>query len=479
MSSLRFQGALPRIWTGSPVVAPSAKRQRCAGGPPGMISGMGRRSTKFVRRGKSLDQWLWDLVAPDERRRTIAASIISQMHDHASGEEFDDSTFDARAHTTEFDIAVRAIAGQSTFDAQRYIERLVGLILSAQDERVSLFRAACEQPDPSTDKPFPDNLESAVTSAFEAAESMASKRQAQLLAQEIAAGTVFGALGPHVFGVPQLVRELLADMRFQPEILSAIEQHSDAAAFLFPDLLRHLDETGEPCSFQMAGALAAVARNHPDQIRAIVARLVSTDPNPCSAAAHTLELIGEPVFEVAPDAIGVLLAMTAPAHECRIAAIAALGRITRGRTLAIDRLFQLCDDPDMEARGAAITALGDIACEPERVVPRLIRALDDFDEQGGDYARHTRIACALASFGPAALPALPHLIERLLPAESEHDPECGVHLLDHAILDTIAAMGAAARDALPMLQALATRFNYDRDDPEDALAATIRAITPA
>lgn len=157
----------------------------------------------------------------------------------------------------------------------------------------------------------------------------------------------------------------------------------------------------------------------------------------------------------------------------RAAAAAALGRVTSGTDVALDRLLQLSRDDDMWVRGLAITALGDVARQPERVVPRLIEALDDYDEFDPDWtysSEHERVTEALKAFGHAAAPALSALVARIRNAEGEADRE---------VIEILGRLGPIAREALPLLEELAREWGYEEDDfadDTDYLAAAIASI---
>jgi hypothetical protein len=108
---------------------------------------------------------------------------------------------------------------------------------------------------------------------------------------------------------------------------------------------------------------------------------------------------------------------------------------------------------------AALGCDAQLAIEPARVVAALIELIDLFDEFDPDQAYdgpHARIWSALKSFGPEAAPAVPKLIEEL-----RLQPEGSLAI----VLETLTAIGTAARPALTVIRELAESWgeNLERD----------------
>ena len=117
----------------------------------------------------------------------------------------------------------------------------------------------------------------------------------------------------------------------------------------------------------------------------------------------------------------------------------------------------------MHERGNALSAIEYFTSYPDECLPVLIEALEtfeEFDPDEGYHGPHSRISDVIAHFGSdaeiAALPLARHL---------EDEPE----EFATGILDCLASLGPAARDALPALQALHEKFPPDTPAEADAL----------
>lgn len=241
--------------------------------------------------------------------------------------------------------------------------------------------------------------------------------------QRIAADRIFEALSEPLALVPERLAELLAHARHRPRALRACTRLGGRALPLLP----LVDDT---------------------------------------TALEVLRHVGPAARDFAPRCVA---ALERPA--LRVSAIRALGAVTAGTDVAVDRLLALADSADMVTREACVAALGEIGVRPEAVVPRLIAALDECPDA----------ACAaLARFGPAAAPATAALVARLVRPEAPGeaggwDDRAGpaqYERLDDGALRALAAIGPAASAALPELERL-----RQRGHPVDGAIARIGGRT--
>lgn len=218
----------------------------------------------------------------------------------------------------------------------------------------------------------------------------------------------------------------------------------------------------------LVGASLAVIRHGPALIEKLLVgfwAMPQPYPYPCQVGEIIREL-GHECVNVDPDLPRKLLEGThSPDEHKVVACIVALGGVTRGTDVAIERLIELTRHPRDIVQGVAISALGDVACRPELVVPYLISLIDTFEEYDCDMrygGEHARIAYALAQFGPAAAAAMPWILGRLRSPSAgrgeDGDPES-------SDLELLMAIGPAASSALPILEEW--RREFERQDDEE------------
>jgi len=375
----------------------------------------------FTYESRRLADWLEDLIADDFRRREQAATAIQEIRFHPPQNV--DTSAGAHAHLEAFDTAVRQAIGSAGFDAPAFLTRLIHLLKGSLPGQ---GRGA--------------NTQEAFT-------------------QSLAASFVFAALREELLLVADEIRAMLADSRQRWNAIQAIERLGTKGHVFADDLLSRLDTSESRRPFDAPDALAAVIHDDAQRVRAVVDRLDAAEPAVAEGAAETFYTLGLRATELAPDCIARLLTLSKrEGSPARSAAITALGRVTQGTDVAVDELLSLSRHPENAVRGPALSALGEIGRQPERVVPRLIEALDDYQEHDADwlhYSQHERVVRGLQTFGLSAIPAVPALIARV---------RRDVDKLDTGVIETLAKLGPAAREALPSLERLAEDEGYTAED---------------
>jgi HEAT repeat protein len=442
-------------------------------------------NARFVRDGHGLGHWLRELVCDDMDRRDRAADILGRMHLDIPDDPAELEGFDPVDRMEAFAAEVRRTLAAPGFDAPAYLAELIVFMRESHELWMALTERESRRQDRVLDRllarlgpePTPEGLEAIgprlrrVICAGCDSNSPAVKMQERVLGQSCAAGTVFRALGDELLLVPDLLLEMLRHDRERYKAAAALVRIGPTGVGFAPELLRRLDASGDRYTFDASQALAAVIRDDPALIRAVVDRLGAEGWGVAWGAADTLGYLG-PAARQVPGCVAALLAMT-DHPDRRVAAIAALGHVTAGTDAAVDRLLALSHDPEMYVRGAALTALGHVGRQPERVVPRLIAAFDDYEEEDPDWTHrsaHERVTDALRAFGPAAAPAVPVLAARVRNPDGD---------LDRGVVEALGAIGPAAEAALPALRRVAEDLGYTDDqlrDQDDPLAAAIARV---
>jgi len=376
-------------------------------------------SNEFSCGGRSLTDWLGELVADDRSRRVRAAEAIQQIRFQPSSQEAGPAH--GHAHLEAFDAAVRDAMQAPGFDARGFVAAIVRLL----------------------------------------GEPIRGEDAQEAFAQSLAASFVFLALRDEILLAPEAIRTMLGDPRQRWNAIQVIERLGPKAEVFADDLVAQIDAGQPRRPFDAPDALAAVIRDDPSRIRAIVGRLDSPEPAVAEGAADVLVSLGRRAAELAPECVEMLASLAQTEDSpIRAAAITAMGRVAQGRDEVVDLLLELSRSADGRVAGAAITALGDVGRRPERVVPRLIDALEDYEERDSDwlhYSAHERVVRALQAFGDAAAPAVPALAARVRRADEE---------LDRGAIETLGRLGPIAESALPILERLAEEEGYTAEDLE-------------
>ncbi len=224
-----------------------------------------------------------------------------------------------------------------------------------------------------------------------------------------------------------------------------------------------------------------------------------------SRVAECLYQAGPALAGRVDEAVGLLIALVrSPGEASWYKVVEALGSVGRDRDDAFEVLLAMASPrparlvPDryeetgfrdvvMRERGMALAALRFFPRLARRAVPVLIEAMGSFEEYDPDPqydGAHARIGHTLAAYGPEAEAAVPHLVAYL----EGYLRQCRATLENtsdwpKAVFRALAAIGPAAADALPILEAIRLDREAENEsgdlsplDPIDELDRAILAI---
>ena len=166
----------------------------------------------------------------------------------------------------------------------------------------------------------------------------------------------------------------------------------------------------------------------------------------------------------APEAVDALIPFlsTGDALDSYDAAVAAnaLGDMGAAAQPAVPKLVELLNTKkiDRHLLGQVAIALGKI--QVEEAIPQMVNLLDD-----GRILLTSDVTAGLEGFGPAAAPAVPKIVKKLL---THGWPEPRLRAVN-----TLAAIGPGAAEALPTLREMATEDQDPtiREAASEAIAA--------
>jgi|GEM_PF-3622374 len=274
---------------------------------------------------------------------------------------------------------------------------------------------------------------------------------------------VLEASGPAWLEAPEALWALLESQGMNHLAHTILAEIGPAAApmFLeyFVDEFRATESEGY---FGLPDVLGSLARGNSEVIALLLRAVETWQIHAAWSAARTLYPMGESA-RVYQETVPVLLRVTYSTEgQRRAAAALALGGVSRGLDVAVDRLLELTYDKHEDEEGyggqivagVAITALGEIGRQPDRVVPRILELFDSFEEFDSDMGyegSHARQVEALQGLGRA-----PELVIPVIIASLERRLNEGMdHWNDHDLLSLLRSYGSEAKSALPILQKLA------------------------
>jgi hypothetical protein len=456
------------------------------------------RDLSFVRDGVALPEWLRRLVDEDADQRAAAGRAIQAMN-HALPSvqtelrDIEPLRFNYEQHAERLGQAIRDALAEPSFDTADFVRRLCALELAADRDWMRKCDAAAELRHKREAKY--DRMAEKLVQHINSAPDGASREEATKRFMRLSRAYICGGEGetpqltPGVIGggvarlvvlkalraesmlAPEAVESLLDNRRQRYQVLRLLRQAGTAAATFAPKLLSDVDAAaaaaqGDRTSVHYFGedaaALAAIAQGNAGIIDTLIARLGGPRVLVRGMSAMTLKHMGKHVCGRNVAIIAALrpLLESDQTSHAAVAALASVGRDDRSvRQLIIDRarpapprMMRPPDFPQYEydatmvTRGTAIDAMVFFVDFPDDCLPTLIDAIDTFVEfdpdesYGGPCAR---VATALGRFGVSAGPAATVLAKHLDDAEGDYPRD---------ILNALAAMGPAARDALPLLE---------------------------
>jgi hypothetical protein len=485
----------------------------------------------FERCGRSLADWLWQLLAEERSSRDAAAAALQAMQYGVPSvhTELNDMglALDMEGQRKRFAQAVRETVQQPGFDTADFVTRLCVRSVALHEDWLARCDRAFTQTRPAEEQWERISQQLVVrinTARDESVRKTASKRLARALcavseregrlrdreckgaeAMSMTATivhTVFEALDTAFLAAPEALALVLEHSHQYYLAFKALERMGSAARMFAPRLLERIDKLPESkhpsADEQVARALGAVGKGDSDTLDALLAR---THHEHFAVRNTVLAALGwTGVASAGRPAILARLQALLESKESRLAAIEALASVGRASpvvrlqviALAWPRPPQWEDPPPgfgerydavMVERGVALGALRHFNEYAEECLPVLLHAIDSFEEFDPDECYDGpvgRVARVLGNFGPAAAPAAAVLARKAELAEEGDFPR--------AILHTLVLMGTAAAAAVEPLTRLRARPGVSPELPDldaaepdkyaDPVGWVIRRIRP-
>jgi hypothetical protein len=417
---------------------------------------------RFIRDGRTLREWLPDLIDPTPLTRRRAENAVSAMWWGAP--IVDATTYlhlppDPEAHRAEWGRQIQAVLNDPAFPGVAFVE--TALQRMHEDRELSNERWANENAllDAQFDKPLskPD-------------EQRMQARLKHLIALEND-GKTANSFGPHVLKMAlEHIGPLL--LRMQETVRAAMRDKvtSDAMA----KAVKNLGPVGLPFAADLMAdevierpdVLAAIACDDHNIVTALLDRVASRNERVAGHAAATLQEMGERARRVLPslpddlwgmldgsehdNMISPVLATLSPDRRDVFERVVEQARPSPPDIRAHEGYPQYTYDATMYRRGPALEMLGNFRAFAPEAVAVLIDALDTFTEYDPDWGyengEHGRVVNSLSQLGDAAAAAVPALIPRIRFDKGE---------IDWRIVRFFGQLGPLAAAALPALQELA------------------------
>jgi hypothetical protein len=447
----------------------------------------------FVRQGRTLADWLPDLVSPDTNVQLQAAEAIDAMHHGMDSIHSDLETMQGegpgRDHgerfAAEMELAIQSVAMPA--------RELIVPVASHLVESDRTHRAHCDSHFKAADahaeriQPMVESITAELANTTDEARKAELRSRLTALCCSGPELNLAGILEEHGMSLtsayhfviengglrllecPDMIQAMLDQPGTVYVVERALKRLGSRASEWARHFLHRLDDASTDFYSNQAELLAALGRGIPWVIDALGERLHREKEVIRSRAAMTLA-------SVAPDLAGrgptlfhkldTLYREGSPPGQVhyfdawvslgreQVAVRQAVYRQTLPQQSRVSMNEQLGYDVDeaMVERAHAISACHYLIDWPEELVPVLIQSLGNFEDYDPDmnyHGRDNRVCSVLERLGPAALVALPRILELLnawLTKHDENDVEPG------DLLALVATFGPAAVSALPTLQ---------------------------
>lgn len=454
----------------------------------------------FSREGRSLRQWLHDLLGPDPVTRRRAENVVSAMW---WGAPVADTTIylhlppDPDAHRNQFAEAIGAILADPAFPGRQFVESALNQMKNGARRQHDRF----EMEERLLDRIFDE--ENDAKTEQEATEKIAAARAEEdvgRLPNSFGPHTlhmVIECAGPILLDMPETVRRALLDDTCARSIAKALWRLGPAAVAFASDLLHALGAQIAAAS-AFPEVLASVARDDPATVRKLLDLVTSGNTDAAWRALEVLRSIGRDAVRLMPGVVDALLPMGDDSDQ-GVSVLRCLASVAPDRRDVFDRVLDAARprppdireaegfpgytfDANMGRRGPAIEALGHFEAFADEAVSVLTDAIDTFEEYDSDWGyengEHGRVVTALSRLVPASVAAVPTLVKHLRDEDENGD-------IDWRIIRFFGQLGPAAHAALPALRRLQEEL-HDVDDSDaseppdemiDPLAWAIYRIT--
>jgi hypothetical protein len=478
----------------------------------------------FERAGRSLADWLRDLVADDTATRLAAGQALKAIHWGVTNIHLDlrkvdfKSWPDAKQRGERVQEAIRAAVADPAFPTRKFVRRLIALRIAVSDDWLArIERGGIDAPSPAEEGVLKRlAATTAEAQGIEAARRLMRWRCAGVFrrlkrgnpnfkgAEAVTpagslAMTVFDALDSVLLADRPGLWRMLAHKLLFLDAARALARIGPAAVEFTGFFLDQLDAEDVRSHYNGAPALGSIGRDDPVVIDALLRRAINGSEKVRTGAILALGHAGPPLAGRLEVALDILHGATYKAElvHAAIWALASVGRVNqhalkRVLELAVPRpprwLTKVFHPEDrwnatMLERGTAISALHRFPRSADTVVPVLVDAFDNFEEFGRDQeedGEHARVCRALSAFGAQAVPIIPRLARYLDEVSLRTD---GAWSAPNAVCRLVASLGPPAAPCLPALERLRSaraRWNenddgsLDRDEPLDRAILALR-----
>jgi hypothetical protein len=253
----------------------------------------------FIREGRTIREWLPELLGPEPATRRRAENAVSAMywgapvadktvHEHRS--------IDFQTHQKIWGEKVSAIFADPEFAALEFLRSAVSRMKADAD--LTSRRSELEE-----QVLFPELEEPELIEPLDPETKAALMEELKQLHNEERLGRLANSLGPHMLHVvvehagsallrdPQIVRAALRDPACCRAFAKALEKIGMGAVAFAPDLLSRDQPSASELGIPFPEALAAVARHDAATIAELVNRIGSNAPREAYSAADTLSAI--------------------------------------------------------------------------------------------------------------------------------------------------------------------------------------------
>jgi hypothetical protein len=483
----------------------------------------------FKRDGRSLPEWLLDLVSEDAPARLAAGEALQAMmygfpSAHTDLAHIDPDSWGAVADQADrFKNAARAALRSPDFNDYKFVRELILYRIALKEDWRRRMTKAGDEDDASND------LQERLLKRFESADGDPERTEAarrymrwvcasfarglkrgqdayagaeSMSAPGVMASIVFDSLDTALLTDRPGLHAMLADKSMRTDALSALARIGPPAIEFAAVLFEQLDGDQVTHFSDSARALGSVGRDDPNVIDGLLRRLRSGPAAIRSRAAEALFHAGPPLAGRVDVALDLLIGAT-HSTDFVFSATPALASIGRDSEIAFRRVLELAEprpprwrtdenfpdhryDQVMIERGAAINSLHFFNRFADRVIPVLVGALDTFEEYDPDWSHegdHERVCAALEPFGPLAAPAVPRLVRFLDEWSVRPEPDRD---WPKQVFRLLAMIGPLAAEALPALEQIreaqrdddaSPPSDLDPDDPLDRAIIVLRGRT--